>query len=410
MIMTYKILKPFETGLLTAGRVTGNFSLEPVYYVYFHRRNDTNAVFYVGKGKDRRAWSKGSRNKHWKHITEKHGYTVELVEEGLTEKQSFEREMFYVDSLGFENLVNLTVGGNTTTGYSHTDETRALLKQQCISRKESNPEWYAGCIERMNKLVASQKEDPDFYKKLGESYREHYHQLPEEVKLEQIRKKTAWLSDEDKVKTARERQRCAMSKPEYRQKRSVQQTQRWLGLSDEQRAFEIAKRVEGQRRVAHLKTGILPASIPYIINRSVVIPTIKKTANYFGESVYKPLIKMRESGVNLVLFKGFVIEEYKKELHGEMTTEPEQLIPLDVHQWHTSSAVKRSDGKVFLKISDAAKSFGDKQTDSTADWISRCMKKALPAMGYEWRRATVSECEDEILKMLNEQKEKQNDR
>ena len=49
------------------------------FYVYVHRTADTGRIFYVGKGTKNRAWTKGSRNLHWRNIVNKHGYTVEIV-------------------------------------------------------------------------------------------------------------------------------------------------------------------------------------------------------------------------------------------------------------------------------------------------------------------------------------------
>ena len=54
------------------------------FYTYFHTRNDTGKVFYVGKGKGRRAHEPG-RNPHWKNIVAKHGCEIKLwsAENGL---------------------------------------------------------------------------------------------------------------------------------------------------------------------------------------------------------------------------------------------------------------------------------------------------------------------------------------
>ena len=48
------------------------------FYVYVHRTADTGRIFYVGKGTKNRAWTKGSRNLHWRNIVNKNGYHVKL--------------------------------------------------------------------------------------------------------------------------------------------------------------------------------------------------------------------------------------------------------------------------------------------------------------------------------------------
>lgn len=55
------------------------------FYVYLHRRATDGRVFYVGKGVSTRAWRKDKRNQHWKNIVKKHGYIVEIVQDGMQE-------------------------------------------------------------------------------------------------------------------------------------------------------------------------------------------------------------------------------------------------------------------------------------------------------------------------------------
>lgn len=64
----------------------------PDYYVYLHKEEDTGNVFYVGKGKNGRAWHFTSRTDAWKEIQREHGVTVEIVTGGLTEAQAMSIE------------------------------------------------------------------------------------------------------------------------------------------------------------------------------------------------------------------------------------------------------------------------------------------------------------------------------
>lgn len=84
------------------------------YYVYAHLRLDTGKVFYIGKGKSNRAYSKHGRNNFWKAIVNKYGYRVEIVANNLTEKDSFNKEIeliSYYKDLG-QCEANLTLGGD----------------------------------------------------------------------------------------------------------------------------------------------------------------------------------------------------------------------------------------------------------------------------------------------------------
>lgn len=100
------------------------------FYTYFHYRCDDGLVFYVGKGKDRRAWSKKSRSKWWKSVVAKHGIRVEIVAYWQTEAEALEHEKFLIASMRSAGapLTNLTNGGEGFTGGRHSDEYRERLR------------------------------------------------------------------------------------------------------------------------------------------------------------------------------------------------------------------------------------------------------------------------------------------
>lgn len=87
------------------------------FYTYLHRRNDTNAVFYIGKGKGNRAYVK-KRNKFWHSVADSRGFTVEIVARWETEKQAHDHEIFLIWCFRQMNakLVNQTDGGEGTAG------------------------------------------------------------------------------------------------------------------------------------------------------------------------------------------------------------------------------------------------------------------------------------------------------
>lgn len=73
------------------------------YYVYLHKDIE-GVVFYVGKGRARRAWEKSSRSKGWEEISSK-GYSIEMYAENLSEK----------DALAVESKLILSIEGLTNT-------------------------------------------------------------------------------------------------------------------------------------------------------------------------------------------------------------------------------------------------------------------------------------------------------
>lgn len=55
------------------------------HYVYVHFRNDTNQIFYVGKGSGKRAYNSQKRNGYWKNVVKKaNGYSVQIIAKNLS--------------------------------------------------------------------------------------------------------------------------------------------------------------------------------------------------------------------------------------------------------------------------------------------------------------------------------------
>ena len=85
-----------------------------MFYVYEHIRNDTNAIFYVGKGKKERAYRVNNRNKYWHNVVNKcNGYTVKFVVKDVDEELAYLAEEERIDQLKRLNikLANINAGG-----------------------------------------------------------------------------------------------------------------------------------------------------------------------------------------------------------------------------------------------------------------------------------------------------------
>lgn len=115
-----------------------------MFYTYIHLRKDNNAPFYVGKGKGKRFCSIHNRNRWWKNVVKKHDFHAEILAYWETEKEAFEHEKFLIEclkSIG-HNLVNMTNGGDGTSGWipsqewrqKKSDSQKALFKD-----KKNNP-------------------------------------------------------------------------------------------------------------------------------------------------------------------------------------------------------------------------------------------------------------------------------
>ena len=114
------------------------------FYVYLHRKASNNDIFYVGKGKGKRAWDVGKgrrKNNHWQNVADKHGVVVEIACDGMTEDDSLLLEMWLIAKLRHEGvaLTNLTDGGDGTTGFVHSEDN--LAKMSAVQSGKKNPRY-----------------------------------------------------------------------------------------------------------------------------------------------------------------------------------------------------------------------------------------------------------------------------
>lgn len=165
-----------------------------IIYIYRHRRNDTNQIFYVGIGIKNRPYDKNGRNTYWNHVVKKHGYSVEIIAEVDTWELACELEQFLIQEygrrdLGLGNLVNLTDGGEGGLGRICTEETK--LKMSLVKKGKPSPNKGKKMSEEQKvKISEAMKGDLNpFYnknhteetkKKMSESKKGH--KLSEETK------------------------------------------------------------------------------------------------------------------------------------------------------------------------------------------------------------------------------------
>ena len=106
-------------------------------YVYCHYRLDNNQVFYIGKGQNRRAYSKQKRNPFWQNIVNKaKGFKVEILAKNLSNTEALNYERVLVSSFRKKYpklLCNLTDGGEG--GLNPSFETRQKQSLAKIGRK-----------------------------------------------------------------------------------------------------------------------------------------------------------------------------------------------------------------------------------------------------------------------------------
>ena len=115
-------------------------TMDSNYYVYGHYRKDTDTLFYVGKGKGKRAFSKANRNKRWQHIVDKAGYDVFFFYKGLSEERAYDLEIAVITDIN--PVANFAPGGpicgiftNGFLGKTHTDAHKKKMSDLYKGRK-----------------------------------------------------------------------------------------------------------------------------------------------------------------------------------------------------------------------------------------------------------------------------------
>lgn len=158
------------------------------FYIYRHIRTDTDEVFYIGKGANRisrkwdyeRAYTHYRRNKFWQSVVSKcPDIEVEIVMEFDTEEQCIAKEIELIALYGRRNrgtgtLVNLTDGGDGTTGRICTEELRQKRRERVTGSKHPSFGKQLSAETRRKKSEAINGEKHHLYgKKLPEEWKEN---------------------------------------------------------------------------------------------------------------------------------------------------------------------------------------------------------------------------------------------
>ena len=95
-----------------------------MFYTYAHYTPE-GRLFYIGKGKGRRAYAFYQRSSYWNNIIAKYGKpTVKILAKWATEQEALQHEISLIKEYreqGLE-LCNLTDGGEGTSGYKATPD------------------------------------------------------------------------------------------------------------------------------------------------------------------------------------------------------------------------------------------------------------------------------------------------
>lgn len=182
-----------------------------IFYVYVLKTHEDN-VIYVGKGSGNRMFkhiqiAKGSSKNKLKNpklynkilsTINNGGYIFpEIIFQSFSESECLKKEIEMINEYGFENLCNLTYGGEGTSGYKLSEQTKQKMSE---AKKEfwknqtstlSKREFSDDARHKMSECKLGDK-NPSFWK--GKT-------LPDHVKEKMsIAKKGRKFSDEHKRK------------------------------------------------------------------------------------------------------------------------------------------------------------------------------------------------------------------
>lgn len=217
--------------------------------VYRHVRLDTNEVFYIGIGNDKRPYDKRGRNKLWKNIVNKTDYRVDILFDDLSYEEACEKEKEFIQvygrrDLGLGTLVNMTDGGDGVHNLS--DETKKKLSEirKGLLCGERNGRYGMPVSEETRKKISDaltgKPLSEETKKKLSEVLNGRVFSDETKKKLSESLKGRIF-SDEHKNKISNSRKELFINNPNLKDELSIIHKQRYIdntNLKDEMRQRE----------------------------------------------------------------------------------------------------------------------------------------------------------------------------
>ena len=163
--------------------------------VYRHINLDSNKVFYVGIGTEKRAYDYKSRNKEWKTQADNSTIETEILFECDTREQAYQKEIEFINlygrvDKGTGTLVNRTDGGGWLKGAiwsperikKYSDNAKKLNNLTTYIKEHGSPNKGKTLGKRSEHIVEKTKKalketwlnkDPEIAKKQTRVFREN---------------------------------------------------------------------------------------------------------------------------------------------------------------------------------------------------------------------------------------------
>ena len=110
------------------------------FYVYQHRRMDTQKIFYVGRGMGFRSTSKTNRNIYWNRVVNKTTYQIEYIVKNATKELAdlCEIELINLYKRKAIKLTNMTEGGDgNSSGMALSKLTKQKISSALKNKKKT---------------------------------------------------------------------------------------------------------------------------------------------------------------------------------------------------------------------------------------------------------------------------------
>lgn len=116
------------------------------YYVYKHYRREGESLkpFYLGKGCGKRAYDRSGRNKYWRHIADKHGFLVEIIEDNLTEVDAYMAEKALIRAYQTNGLCEANMRDGGRDGFGLSADARKRISAAQKRRYQTTSVWNKG--------------------------------------------------------------------------------------------------------------------------------------------------------------------------------------------------------------------------------------------------------------------------
>jgi hypothetical protein len=133
-----------------------------MFYTYAHITLDTNKIFYIGKGADRRMFRRDARNQHWHNVVKKHGFKAVKLADWDNAKDAFEHEKVLIQSfkdIGYK-LVNQSLGGDgndalggfSFKGKKQSDSAKEKCRLGRLGKKASEQAKQKNALKHMKQI------------------------------------------------------------------------------------------------------------------------------------------------------------------------------------------------------------------------------------------------------------------